>query len=207
MDTPACLSTFPSPFDLPNLSKHKPAHLALCSRSFWGSASGCTRTRISAPRTSHSNQTLCQSLLPHPHCGCRRWEAQHSLSLHRPRSGCPHPTHTAALSPRLPCSTGVCLFWKENNVPCRESSGGQVGVTLNKDVKGPEGGRVGTRTPCNSWTNRAAEGAQPEAGAGQTRSGLSWAGVASGKPRRALWTEVPLLHPQHMSVDPGLSWI
>lgn len=34
MDTPACLSTFPSPFDLPNRSKHKPAHLALCSRSY-----------------------------------------------------------------------------------------------------------------------------------------------------------------------------
>lgn len=78
-----------------------------------------------------------------------------------------------------------------------------MGVTLNKEVKGPEGGRVGARTPCNSWTNRATEGAQPKAGAGQTRSGLSWG--TSGKPRRALWTEVPLLHPQHMSVDPGLS--
>ena len=51
------------------------------------------------------------------------------------------------------------------------------------------------------------ERAQPRAGACQTHSGLSWAGVASGKPLKALWTEIPLLHPQHMSVDPGLSWI
>lgn len=137
MNTPACLSTFPSPFDLPNLSKHKPALLTLCSCSFWGSASGCTRTGIQPPEPVIQTK-LCASPYSPTHTEAAGGGEPSTASLFPlPEVKLPPlPTHSAALSPRLPFSTGVCLFWKENNVPCGESSGGQVGSHFEQGSKG-----------------------------------------------------------------------
>lgn len=91
--------------------------------------------------------------------------------------------------------------------PVGKAVAAKWGVTLNKEVKGPEGCRVGIRTPCNSGQTEPQRGGTAE-GWGQPDPFWPVRGrVASGKPLRALWTEIPLLHPQHMSVDPGLSWI
>lgn len=77
-----------------------------------------------------------------------------------------------------------------------------MGVTLNKEVKGPEGCSPLQQLDKPNRRGSTAKGLgqpdplRPVLGRGGARK------ASQGSVDRG-----PLLHPQHMSVDPGLSWI